>query len=160
MTSKRLSLACSICHARKVRCSGSYPCANCTRRKEDCTFIEERKRGPQIKKRGSSQIVPAPTTFEILPRHPSTWTHLTFYCIHLESQPFIEYYFCKVHPSCPILDQSWTLSNFGELPLHLLHSMYSLCALSSSSRTYSVKLIMADLECADIYTVCSLVLYP
>ncbi|GJN94165.1 hypothetical protein Rhopal_007239-T1 [Rhodotorula paludigena] len=36
------SKACTNCRRRKARCSGTQPCASCTRFKEECTFAPER----------------------------------------------------------------------------------------------------------------------
>ncbi|KAJ4214126.1 hypothetical protein NW759_010649 [Fusarium solani] len=38
---RKLHVACLRCRERKVRCSGSHPCANCQRRSTECVFEPE-----------------------------------------------------------------------------------------------------------------------
>ncbi|KAG9252362.1 uncharacterized protein F5Z01DRAFT_660486 [Emericellopsis atlantica] len=41
---KRIPVACRLCKQRKVKCSGSHPCSNCTGRGRDCIFDEAEKK--------------------------------------------------------------------------------------------------------------------
>lgn len=42
---KNLTCACDLCKKRKVRCDGQKPCANCVKRKADCHYSPQMKRG-------------------------------------------------------------------------------------------------------------------
>ncbi|KAJ3017336.1 hypothetical protein HKX48_003582 [Thoreauomyces humboldtii] len=45
---KRLTQSCDRCKAKKRRCEGAHPCANCVKAKATCTMlIEQKKRGPK-----------------------------------------------------------------------------------------------------------------
>lgn len=77
---------------------------------------------------------------------------------------FIQYYFKYVYTLFPLFSQSWLECHFGDVPLHLLHAMYS-CSLAFSVKTaaaakrhyrYAVKLIHSDLEVSDPFTVAAL----
>jgi hypothetical protein len=39
----RRSVACSYCRAKKIRCNGSIPCANCLDRAEECVVMPRRR---------------------------------------------------------------------------------------------------------------------
>ncbi|KAF2012747.1 hypothetical protein BU24DRAFT_258052 [Aaosphaeria arxii CBS 175.79] len=41
---KRTNNACLRCRSRKVKCSGDYPCSNCTRRSVECQFGPDEKK--------------------------------------------------------------------------------------------------------------------
>eukprot|EP01094_Clydonella_sp_ATCC50884_P022125 TRINITY_DN5032_c0_g1_i1.p1 TRINITY_DN5032_c0_g1~~TRINITY_DN5032_c0_g1_i1.p1 ORF type:complete len:845 (-),score=173.23 TRINITY_DN5032_c0_g1_i1:151-2358(-) len=44
------NIACLQCRKGHLKCDGSHPCSNCVKRKKDeCTFISPRKRGPKSK---------------------------------------------------------------------------------------------------------------
>lgn len=40
---KRTTNACKQCRARKVKCSGTFPCTKCQFRHQECVFEEDRK---------------------------------------------------------------------------------------------------------------------
>lgn len=60
----KVKQACDSCRARKIRCDGACPCANCTSISLQCTFLSvHKKTGPKGKRRRwtyGSSIVPAP----------------------------------------------------------------------------------------------------
>ncbi|BCS30175.1 uncharacterized protein APUU_80478S [Aspergillus puulaauensis] len=41
---RRVNNACRHCRQRKIRCSGTHPCVNCTRRNKECRFDDQGRR--------------------------------------------------------------------------------------------------------------------
>jgi hypothetical protein len=102
---------------------------------------------------------------------PSTWSHLTFFCIQMLDSDgllvsFIDYYFLHAFKTLPFFSEDWLNDHLADIPIYLLHLMYAFCltcptpfqvSLSAYRHyQYAMKLIHQDLEIADPFTICAL----
>ena len=90
------------------------------------------------------------------------WTVWTFYTVRISVGStghiftMLDYYFEFVHPQIPLLSRSWLLDHCSEVPLYLLHAIYTCCTKSEAHYTYIQKVIQEDLEQGNPMTVLTL----
>lgn len=107
-------------------------------------------------------------------RNLFAWNHLTFFCILMLEEDgtvvrFLDFYFKWVNRELPLLSKDWINRNLAEMPLYLLHAMYSYCLIfpaknavqpvtTQAHRSYihARTLVMQNLELADPFMLCAL----
>ena len=58
-----VTLACTFCKKRHLKCSGDTPCLQCVSRNENCVFETNKKRGRKVS--NDLQLIPLPKEIQI-----------------------------------------------------------------------------------------------
>lgn len=129
--------ACDQCHKRKVKCTSTLPCANCSQASLKCTYnAVPQKKGPKGSRakviselrETQRQDKAAESLFDF---HSSPTSPTFFKRPELLSQPTIdtcvEFFFNSMYPTLPILERQRLLRVVGDLD----HSQEAYCLISS-----------------------------
>ncbi|KAH8736361.1 hypothetical protein BGZ61DRAFT_93482 [Ilyonectria robusta] len=67
---RRASNACERCRRRKIRCTGSHPCTNCSRKNLSCHFDGQGRKVVVSQKSSREQRLAQVTRMIVLESHP------------------------------------------------------------------------------------------